>query len=638
MRSTLLLCLTLTTFRLFAQDNPLFRHLPPDATGIYQFNLPVILSKLSWQELAERIPMPQQNTFAPEIAAILREPDSAGVDIGKDLFLVESDEGRKHTQPTPERSRQTHEKLHYISLLLHLLDSAKFTAFLRSREPGIRIDRLPDSSFAAGSNGMGASWNHDLAIISFARPSTRSHIPLSPKQQTLPGSQPVSGNQSSLTNQSLPGSQPPSGTHNIPPNQSPPGSQPIPLFTTRALGKSRELLRGYGDTSLIRDPFFITGFSDDADIHAWTLPGSISVLLLKQLLHLDLSLPGSGTTRTLSSLRFENDRIHIKSLTPLPAGSDSSYAQLIARRPAVLSNGLSTNMTPASHIPEGLPPNTTLSSRIPEGLPASHIPEGPILAMLNLHFDPAAIGGWLDSWQARGRAEAWLFDKGWSLETFVHAFRGDFLLAAVQPVTHQRQPSLYLTAALGDVSSFWWWMGRLKWLDPAQDSTGGRGNKQNAIGRQIPAYIIRDSLLVIGPSKTKTAAWFDETFPKNGSSRINNFFQMDDPSPKGTGILPPASSPKPDSSRKNAGISPPPLPQSPLTIRVDLKAVAGFIQHLDPTPSQKNLSLLHVLSALDQFVLTAGQLNKDGQVVSDLQLIFNDPSGNSLRTLFTLLH
>src|SRR5882757_6025416 len=127
MKTLFYLSLTLATCRLCAQSqNPLIRHLPPDACSIYHFNLPVLRTKLSLQQLTERIPLPQKNTYNRELAAILREPGRAGVDTTRDLFLTET-------------KGQGRDSLRTMSLLVHLVDSARWAAFLREQVPELHV-------------------------------------------------------------------------------------------------------------------------------------------------------------------------------------------------------------------------------------------------------------------------------------------------------------------------------------------------------------------------------------------------------------------------------------------------------------------------------------------------------------------
>ena len=562
MKTLLYLCLTLTiTCRLNAQppigqqsalpttaqmQNPMIRHLPPDACSIYQFNLPVLRTKLPLQQLTERIPLPQKNTYNRELAAILREPGRAGVDTNRDIFLTETN--------APGR-----DSLHSTSLLVHLADSALWGAFLRRQEPG---------------STSGAAWDNQLAVITFVRSRSRT----------------------------------------IPP-------------AVAATRQSQALLKGFDDSTGIHDPLFVTGFSDDADIHAWTNQGTILFLLLQQLFHLDhtpaypaLTAPGCPKMRTLSALWFEKGRVRLKNTLCLPPGTDSLYARLTTRP---LSDDL-----------------------------LSRVPPGKLLAMFNLHFDPAAIAGLLDGLQARGRSEALLFDKGVSLETFARGFQGDFMLTALQPPTPPRvadsiapqpptrpasqtpppRPTLFLAAALHDLPAFWSWTSHLKWLNPTADPSGaGRVSTRNPISKQLPAYRIKDSLLVIGSNQKRLAAWFDDS--ARISDPASDTITISSSAHFGTAI--PAYPPRNDPARSTRTAALRRFRESPLSGWIDLKAVAAALQQRPP--AEKNRASLSLLSTLDLLTLTAGHLNSKGQLENTTELTLLNREENSLKTLFRLL-
>jgi hypothetical protein len=587
MKTLFFFCLTLATCRLYSQDTSLFRHLPPEADAIYQFNLPVLTSKLGWQELADKIPLPQKNTSARELASILKEPFRAGVDPGRAIFWIEIETpiidpqslgatlanpqspappfANSQSPGAPTASPRNPEtpltgprgphprwadSLRTTSLLLHLADSARFAAFLREQEPGIcfSLDKATTETAGsadaevAGRSKFGVAWDKDLAVLTFVQ-SWRT---------------------------------------------APPSPRTLAHYTSLAIHQSRSMLRGYDDFHRIRDPRFLTGFSDGADIHAWTAPGQLLSFVLQQFLHLDHSPIPNSNIHVLSALRFEKGRVTLKSTMPLPPGADSPYARLIAR-----------------------PLNTALLSRIPSSSPL-HASTAPLLALLNLHFDPTAVGDLLDSLHARGRTEALLFDKGLSLETFVHAFQGDFLLTAVQPDSGRQQPALYAAIPLNDIPAFWQWMGRLKWLNVSADVSGpGRGNSHTQVGRNIPSWLIKDNLFVIGPTSSMHGPSIVTYRPRDTVFVANRI-------------------------RDPAFIAQR-MRESPLSLRIDFRAVADFLSHRDPTPSEKNRALLAILNHLDQFVFTAGRLNSDGQVENFLELDLADPSENSLRGLFRLL-
>ncbi|HEY6900785.1 MAG TPA: hypothetical protein VI233_09090 [Puia sp.] len=504
MKTLLYLGLTLAACRLSAQPipaappaaQPLIRHLPPDACAIYHFNLSVLQTKMPLSQLTERIPLPQPNTYNRVLAAVLRDMSRAGIDTTRDLYITET-------------NGMGRDSLHTTSLLVSLLDSSRWVAFLREQAP----------------ERMGSACDSSMAVLTFVRSAARSVAPAG--------------------------------------------------VTARAMRRSQRLLKGFADSTAIRDSLFLAGFADDADIHAWTDQGKLLFLLTEKLFHLNhglsypaLTPPGCGKVHTLSSLRFEKGRLVLKNTLCLPPGIDSLYARLTARPP---SAGL-----------------------------LAQIPGGSLLGVINVHFNPAGIAPFLDGLQARGRSEALLFDRGVSLETFERSFTGDFLFTAIQPVSDSIpvKPSLYLAATLRDQTAFWSWTSHLKWLNPTSDPSGaGRVSTRNPISKKLPAYILRDSTVVISSTARKAAEWFA---PHPSNAR-------------------PAFPSRADSC--------------PVSGWVDFKALGASLQKRP----ERNRGLLPVLSALDTLTFTAGYLNSASQLENITEIRFTNTEENSLKTLFKIL-
>ncbi len=216
MKTVLYLSLTLAACRLYAQDDPAWRHLPPDAAAIYHFNLATLTAKLPWEVLAAPIPAPQQNTSNREFVAILRDSGHAGTDLDHELFIIES-------------GTSSGDSGKVISILFPMRDTARWTAFLRRQEPQMLLHALQGDTCYAGHQMMGAAWDSHYAVLSF-----------------------VCG---------LP-------------------HKPVPGQTRRlAIRRSFAILYGYDDSTCIHDPLFRSGFADDADIHAWTKHGNLGQLL-----------------------------------------------------------------------------------------------------------------------------------------------------------------------------------------------------------------------------------------------------------------------------------------------------------------------------------------------------------------------
>jgi Domain of unknown function (DUF4836) len=411
MKTLMYLGLTLAACRLFAQSpNPAWRHLPPDAAAIYHFNLVALTGKIPWYALAAPIPTPQRNTDNRELVAILRTPDKAGVDVRRDLFIIQSGRSPKDTGET-------------TSFLFELDDTARWTAFLRTQDPGLHLlTQEADTGYAsrdkveyAGREKMGVAWNSQYAVLTFVH---------------------------GLSHSGQPGE-----TRRL------------------AIHRSLTLLRGYDDSSSIRDPLFLTGFANDADIQAWTRPGQLLYAFLNFLLPTDHPLITRSTSaagpclHTLSAVRFEKGRITLSSVICLPSGADSIYARLI---------------------------DHPLSAHI-----AARLPQTATLGLCSLHFNPGLVADLLTELQTRGATEELLFDKGLSLESFAHGFQGDFaVIATPSDAAHGPLPfTLSLAASTLDQPAVRQWTNSLHpsgctlsdsllWIGPMPDNLQTRNNTQ----------------------------------------------------------------------------------------------------------------------------------------------------------------
>src|SRR5258706_2066692 len=155
--SFVLTVISFTCLHSFAQDNPLFRHLPPDASNIFQINIPAITSKLNWQDLIGKLPMKPKDNKSGHIMEMMKNPFATGINITKDFFVAATDKGNPDSAV-------------YTTILFHLLDSAKFVAFMTRQTPGLRFFSYPNKGRAAGKGKYGAAWNKDFAILTMVQP------------------------------------------------------------------------------------------------------------------------------------------------------------------------------------------------------------------------------------------------------------------------------------------------------------------------------------------------------------------------------------------------------------------------------------------------------------------------------------
>lgn len=573
MKTLFYLSLTLATCRLYAQPpapivvqspapNPLIRHLPPDACSIYHFNLPVLRTKLSLQQLTERIPLPQKNTYNRELAAILREPGRAGVDTTRDLFLTETNGlGR--------------DSLRTMSLLVHVVDSARWAAFLREQVPGDR---------------MGSAWDKDLAILTFVSHIARSISPAGTTLRAIRQSQRL-----------LQGFDDSTGIRDS-------------LFLT-GLADDADI---HAWTDQGRVLFLLIEQLLYLD-HTPSYPA--------------LTAPGCGKVRTFSSLRFEKGRVLLKNTLCLPPGIDSLYARLMS----LGVNSAGPRPFPddlLSRIPSGTllaMANLRFDPAAIPGLLQGLQARGRSEALL---FDKGVS---LETFERGFKGEFILTalqpptapDSTGLLSPGSGAIRATLVpdtATALKKSPVPPRPTFYLAANLRDLSAFWSWTSHLKWLTPTADLTGaGRVSTHNPISKHFPAYRIKDSLLVIGGSARKVGLWFDSAHALPGMSDtlvISNAAYL--------GV---ASKAYPPRNTDPATISR--FRESPLSGWIDLRALTTSLRQRPS--SQNNRSLLTLLSAMDMLTFTAGRLNTSGQLenTTELRLINNEE--NSLKVLFRLL-
>ena len=536
-------------------DNPLFRHLPPDAHDVYHINLPALTSKVSWEEMTGRIPFPIKGENSAALVAMIKDPSLAGIDIHKDIFVTSTN------NDNPDSTG-------YTTILVHLSDSGKFITFLRSREHGLRDISIPGKGRAAGKNLEATAWDKELAVVTIIKQSSREII-----ARVKPS-----------------GSNPPAkGKPGTGPAKAPDLVRAVsPAVTLAAAKRSLAALHGFDGSVFTTDVLFKTGFSDDADIHIWAIQGKSLSMLMKTLLHKDpknafpFTQPADKSkpvTRNLSAIRFEAGRITMKSRSFLSPEDAALYAKF-----------------------NNHPLNTDLLARLPQN---------PLLGMLNLHFDPSAIGDLLDKLKLRGKLDSSLAGKDLSTNDLMHALKGDFLLAATRPEAgadsgeKPKNPTIYFITTIGDNASFKKVADKLHFLkesDAQGNGTAGDGTpgQGGMLGKMKTAYTLKDNILVISSAKPTTDGYFSNT-EKRSTDFVNE-------------------------RMKN----------NPFTLYIDVKAVAGFLQAVMPEASGKNKQMLQFMQPLDKVIFTFGSM-QNNEAESFFELKMTDASENSLKSLFNLM-
>jgi hypothetical protein len=379
--------------------NPLFRHLPPDAGKIYHINLPALISKLSLEEIVSSIP-PSKAAADQQLIELLKDPAQTGIDIHQDIFVAQS--GTEHAYDSSS----------YYTVLVHLSDSGKFVALLRSKEKGFRTF-LPLKGRVLGKERMALAYNDKLAVFTVITPSGKDVIKATQRKS--------------------------SNGKPLPPISSTP-------YTLAAAKKSLAALQGFTTSFYTTDPVFTAGFSDDADFHMWGLTGEglskfSDMVKAKTGKKLNMGSAKGNQMHTLTVVRFDAGKIVMRTATVIPPDSAKNYSLFNSR-----------------------PLNMELISRLPGKA---------MLGMINIHFDPAMLMEFLERNHFRSMLDSALASKGLTTSDMLKAFKGDFLVAGMRSATDTIvDPSIYFVTTIGDPMAFMKLAGKLMNTDSSSTLFG----------------------------------------------------------------------------------------------------------------------------------------------------------------------
>jgi len=443
--SCLLAPLLFSTILTAQTANPIFRHIPPDAEQVYHINLAALGSKISWDDISGLIP-PSKSASDQEMMKYVKDPSLSGIDFHQGFIITSSHLSKSTDSPA------------CITILAQLTDSGKLFSLIRDKEKGLRTFKLPGKGSAAGKDKMAFAWNDKMVVVT---------IITAPKQ----------------TQQNLKSSTAPSTAY----------------YTLTAANKSMAALEGFTSSIYTTDATFINGFSDDADFHAWSKPGSFFYQLMEMSRKKNpfgnsmKNIPKPQTNmHTLTAFRFDVGKITVRTTVMVPPDSSKIFSIFNTR-----------------------PLNTDL---------ITHLPGRAVLGMFNLHIAPAALNDLLDHYHTRHLVDSMMAHSGLTIEDFTKALKGDFLIAGMEPTekpdTGDIKPNVFFVATIADMGAFMKIVGK---LGLNTDSSGGM------LGKMKAGFTLRDNILVIGP-KGKTDAFFTTSNPANLSivdDRVrNNAFSL----------------------------------------------------------------------------------------------------------------
>src|ERR1700688_3985305 len=80
----------ISTITANAQQGSLINHIPPNATSVYEINIPVITSKVSWQEIIKNFPGKKHDSESDRMMNLLNDPSLSGIDMHQDIIIAKS--------------------------------------------------------------------------------------------------------------------------------------------------------------------------------------------------------------------------------------------------------------------------------------------------------------------------------------------------------------------------------------------------------------------------------------------------------------------------------------------------------------------------------------------------------------------
>lgn len=450
--SPFLFVISLISLHSFAQDNPLFSHLPLEATSVFQINVPALVSKIPWQDLMGKMPMKPKDASQQKMMDILKNPFATGINITKDFFITET-------------GKSGPDSVTITSIIFHLADSAKFVAFMTKQEPGIRFFNLPKGR-TAGKGEYGVAWDKDLAVVTMIKPDTGTFYtapyPPAPKGKTAPA----------------------------------PKKHPAGNYAMLAARKSLAALKGFDGTFFTTDANFKASFSDDADMHAWAPQGAGLGMLTKNLMRKSpmgnqglgkvMGMHQSGV-HILTSLRFETGKVVLKSQATYSPDTMAMYAKFI-----------------------GKPLNTDLIAHLPKGrllgMINFHFNPGAIGETLVKGKNREKI----DSMLASKGLTLDDISRAFQGDILIAGLTPDG-----QPgdsTGKSKHPSVYLILNINDMTAFTRLAVKTKLMkDPAAASGDSTATEPSLLDKMKMAYTIKDNILVLSTSKANADGYFSNT-------------------------------------------------------------------------------------------------------------------------------
>ena len=265
-----------------------------------------------------------------------------------------------------------------------------------------------------------------------------------------------------------------------------------------AAHRSEAALHGFNHSFYATNEKFRNGFSDDADVHIWNHNGSGYGALSKLL----KMTPAAGAPQAGDFSQFMNKAAKANSLSTLRF----LPGKLVFQTTRILTGEDSAIAA------------RTLANAVSDKLLAN-IPTGKVLGLFALHTDLSAVSDNLHKYGMDSKLDSGLNAKGLTMQTFFHAFTGDFLFVANLPDTG-KTPLLYGAVGIGDKTDFDKVATLLKPTAPAAGDTTPPKKQHFFVSTG-------DNIAVFSGTQQRADAWFTPSTTGSPSRLLSSGLRSD---------------------------------------------------------------------------------------------------------------
>src|SRR5277367_4487357 len=215
-----------------AQQGSLINHIPPNATSVYEINIPVLTSKVSWQEMMKHFPNKKHDSESEEMMKLFNDPSLAGIDVNQDIIIAKS-------------GNALFDSVTYTIIIGHINNAERLGAAILKVKPASKIIVIPNKYRQLKDKKSSICWNDKIFVVVTVQPNWHGQNYFSDSLTIK-----IGGHQKKATI--------------IQPNV-----QAI-NYGLLASKKSIAVFKGFEKSFFTDDKNFKTDFTDNADLHIWT--------------------------------------------------------------------------------------------------------------------------------------------------------------------------------------------------------------------------------------------------------------------------------------------------------------------------------------------------------------------------------